>query len=241
MPFMSSLIFTGTRVGGQREVATQHFEAVAAHFPRDYPSTSTYEAYASQREGEEKAKWERTPPAKRVNFEKLGTRSPWKPDWDVVLGLRDPSEATIADENESDPDLVDTQRHPSEPESLPQSIDNRKPFSAHPWILRGADVGDIIKKISTMLNAAAGLYAEIVSLREKRNMNPVSIPISADELLRSALVHVRLEMPGRGAPEDFANIYEMNDIEATKWKRLKELRRRPGVEEEGIDETTVRL
>jgi ribonuclease P/MRP protein subunit POP1 len=100
MPFFSSLTYTGTRVGGQRERQTQSFEAGCAYFPRDYPFTHAYSSYVEQRADQEKDRWERKPPAKRTNFEKLGTRSPWKPDWDVVLGLQAPT---------SD-DLVTTQR-----------------------------------------------------------------------------------------------------------------------------------
>ncbi|KAG8857326.1 hypothetical protein FRB96_005813 [Tulasnella sp. 330] len=87
MPFFSTLTHTGTRVGGIREHQTQHFEASAPHFPRDYVTTLAYEAFWTKRGEEEKAKWERTPKAKRVPYGAIGIRSPWRADWEVVLGI----------------------------------------------------------------------------------------------------------------------------------------------------------
>ena len=56
------------------------------------------------RADEERDTWERKPPAKRPNYDKLGTRSPWRPDWDVVLGI------TEMPQPEELEDFVDTQR-----------------------------------------------------------------------------------------------------------------------------------
>lgn len=86
MPFLPSLIHTGTRVGGQRERASQAFEAGAAYCPRDFPCTEFYNKCWDERAVKEKAKWDRTPPAKRANYKKLGTRSPWRADWKLCLG-----------------------------------------------------------------------------------------------------------------------------------------------------------
>ena len=87
MAFFNSLIFTGTRVGGQRERQTHAFEAGTSYFPRDLPTSTGYDAYATARAKEEKARWDRKPPAKRPNYEKLGTISPWRADWHGILGL----------------------------------------------------------------------------------------------------------------------------------------------------------
>ena len=80
MPFFSSLTHTGSRIGGLRERNTQYFEAASQAFPVDYPCTQAYETCADERAQKEKEKWERTPPAKRPSWEKLGTQSPYKPD-----------------------------------------------------------------------------------------------------------------------------------------------------------------
>jgi ribonuclease P/MRP protein subunit POP1 len=198
MPFLSSLVYTGTRVGGQRERQTQSFEAGLPYFPRDYPSTEQYTTYSKKREEEEKAGWERKPPAKRVNYEKMGTRSPWKPDWKVVLGLQ----------TTEDSDLVAAQR------DIPGDI--------RPWLLRGPVVPSILNTICDMFNPSAGLLAEINRIRTTLHNDPLRAPFKADDLWDGALVSVRLIMIGRGCPEDFAMIYQLEDEELANWKQSRQ-------------------
>ncbi|KAL1736710.1 ribonucleases P/MRP protein subunit POP1-domain-containing protein [Schizophyllum commune] len=94
MAFLPSLVHTGTRVAGQRERASQSFEAGVPHFPQDVPGDWTtlaqygsHESWWAMRAIEEQARWERTPPSKRSNWAKLGTASMWMPDWRQVLAL----------------------------------------------------------------------------------------------------------------------------------------------------------
>ncbi|KAF8895447.1 NUC188 domain-containing protein [Infundibulicybe gibba] len=174
MPFFSSLTFTGTRVGGQRERQTQSFEAGVPYFPRDYPFTSAYEEYSEKRATEERGLWERKPPAKRTNFEKMGTRSPWRADWDTILGI-----------------------------PLGPSDENIYPLLQH--------------NIRTMLNPGAGLIDEISRLRLKRRQDPLPPILKADNLLKGAVVNVRVTMCRRGTPDDLANIYLLGLEEAKRW------------------------
>jgi ribonuclease P/MRP protein subunit POP1 len=89
MAFWNSLTYTGTRIGGQRERQTQAYEAGIPYFPRDFPFSSAYEEWTVKKASDEEETWLRKPPAKRVNYEKLGVRSPWGADWQVVLGLKE--------------------------------------------------------------------------------------------------------------------------------------------------------
>ena len=109
MAFLLSLIFTGTRVGGQRERQTQAFESVSPYFPRDYPTTAAYDEYAAEKAERDELQWEKKPKAKRPNWEKLQVRSPWEPDWDVVLGLKEPG-AGVESEKGAEGDLVPAMR-----------------------------------------------------------------------------------------------------------------------------------
>ncbi|KAJ6512218.1 ribonucleases P/MRP protein subunit POP1-domain-containing protein [Mycena vitilis] len=201
MPFFSSLIFTGTRVGGQRERQTQAFEAGTAYFPRDYPLCASYDEYASKRETEEQARWERTPPAKRANYARLGTRSPWRADWGVVLGIEEPA---------SDTALVSTQREMGDPV-----------VAVQPWLLRGSAVRNILEGLLAVDSAGrpAALWNEINSLRAKRAMEPLQTPPAA--LLQGALVRVRITPCTRGRPQDLALIYAVDDAEAQIWRRMQ--------------------
>lgn len=226
MAFFSSLIFTGTRVGGQRERQTQAFEAGTAYFPRDYPSSSGYDIYATAREQEERARWERKPPAKRPNFEKLETRSPWKADWHVVLGLQ----STDAGEE----GFVTTQRE----EPVIEVQEGMKP-----WLLRGSEVSSILSNVSKLFNHAAGLLQEINRLRLKRSHDPLDGSIKAEQLLKAALVSVRVTMCKRGAPDDLALIYSMADDEVKKWEKALQKARniRVALDEETVEEVEVLL
>ncbi|EGO23569.1 hypothetical protein SERLADRAFT_416006 [Serpula lacrymans var. lacrymans S7.9] len=199
MPFLSSLIFTGTRVAGQRERKTQAFEAGTAYFPRDYPFTDFYEQFAEERADEEKGSWERKPPAKRPNFEKLQTKSPWKPDWDVVLGIANSSRSTS--------DMVPTQRE----NNAPAGDADRHVI---PWLLRGADVPAMLDNAFKIFNHTAAVLAEINRLRAKRFLDALGPSTRAEDLWKGALVSVKLNMRRKGAPSDLAIIYRIEDAEA---------------------------
>ncbi|KAG5638168.1 hypothetical protein H0H81_001464 [Sphagnurus paluster] len=221
MAFFSSLIFTGTRVGGQRERQTQAFEAGVPYFPRDLPTSTGYDSYASMREKDEKGRWQRKPPAKRPNFDKLGTSSPWRADWETVLGLP-PREPTIdMDEDEEgqlerevDDHLVTTQREPPVPDADPVETGPRI------WLLSGSEAPTVVSNISRLFNHNAGLLQEINRLRGKRGHEPLDASIKGDDLMRGALVSVRVKICKRGAPEDLAMIYSICDIEAKRWEKV---------------------
>jgi len=203
MPFFSSLIHTGTRVAGQREKATQQFEAGCLHFPRDYPGSPTYDAFAAQRGKEERERWERKPPAKRPSWDKLGTRSPWVPDWDVVLGLRE--SFGTADGVET---LVPAQR-----EAQPTEDPN-----ARPWLLKGPDTPALVSRLTHVPDPKSELLSKVNELRAKRGISPLQT--ESDILLKSALLMVMLHIPRSGSPEDDAVIYELEDGEAQQWKDM---------------------
>ncbi|KAJ7670280.1 NUC188 domain-containing protein [Mycena rosella] len=195
IPFFSSLTFTGTRVGGQRERQTQAFEAGTAYFPRDYPFCAAHDAFVSARETEESARWERTPPAKRANYKRLGTRSPWRADWGVVLGLEASKDADVP-----------TQREAGDSD-------------AQPWLLRGPTVRGLIARLHTTPppGRSAALTDELNGLRRRRTMDPLAVAPTA--LLLGALVRVRITMCTRGKPQDLGIIYAVDDAEARMWRR----------------------
>ncbi len=232
MPFFSSLIFTGTRVGGQRERQTQSFAAGCSYFPRDYPGTESYDIYSEDREFEEKSLWERKPPAKRPNYEKLGSRSPWRPDWEVVLGLQDQStgEELLAAQREQVMDV----------DNPAEATADAEEGRIQPWLLRGPGAQAALDAASSMFNHCSGLLEHMNKLREKRKMGPLTV--RADKLWQSAIVRVSARMCGRGRPEDLAVIYQMDDEEARKWMKAESNRKNglAAMHENTEDETEVR-
>lgn len=223
MPFLSSLIYTGTRVSGQRERQTQAFEAGCACFPRDFPGTDGYNMYAEDRAEEERDAWERKPPAKRPNYEKLGTRSPWRPDWGVVLGIE-----------QSEQEFLDTQREEA------MAVDAATDKKVEQWLLRGVDAPQLLADVASMLNPAAGLLVQVNQVRAKRRLDPLG-STRAEDLFKSALVQVGITLCGRGCPDDLAVIYRVQDEEAREWIKA-EARRKNGLSLmlDGPDEMGVR-
>jgi ribonuclease P/MRP protein subunit POP1 len=232
MPFLTSLIYTGTRVGGQREREHQAFEAGAAYFPRDFPACTAYEQFAAARAIEDKERWKKKPPAKRVSWGKLSTLNPWTSAWRVALGLDHvPSGETGADYG-SDEDVVSTQRDDPPPVSEPASP---------AWLLHGSRARTIVENVSRMLSPASGLLSEINALRRKGELLPLDTSVDADALLQGALMHVRVLLCARGALDDMAFIYALEDQEARAWAAAHGPRALVGYEvgEEPMDATEV--
>lgn len=240
MPFWSSLIYTGTRVGGQRERQTQAYEAGTPYFPRDFPSSPAYEEYAIQRESGEREKWINKPSAKRVNYQKLGIHSPWRASWDVVLGLKETvplvglkKEDKEATEEESIEKFISTQRDDQmdvdmggdgdghgnrNVQTLDASmIDVDEPV-LKPWLFRGPEITGILAKLR--MDPTTNLLKEINKLRQKRSLEPLSSLISANDFFSHALVNVKVVMFKKGVPGDMATICRVSDEEAETWERL---------------------
>lgn len=233
MPFFSSLIFTGTRVAGQLERQTQAYESGIIYYPRDYPSTEPYDTYASERVKEEKATWDRKPPAKRVNYDKLGIKNPWKADWAGILGIRD---KVVEKDKDEDLNLVTTQREISK-----TSIGRKANVNIRPWLLRGSEVPKILSSMSSVFNHGAALLSEINRLRLKRGLPPLSNDTKPADLLQGALINVKLTMCLRGSPQDLALVYILSDDVCRKWEKLirQQIALLPGVDEETPEENEV--
>ncbi|KAI0714000.1 POP1-domain-containing protein [Cerioporus squamosus] len=240
MPFLSSLIYTGTRVGGQRERQTQAFEAGCAYFPRDIPATQAYDDYAEDRADDERDSWGRKPPAKRPNYDKLGTRSPWRPDWGVVLGIEEPPKPQELE------NFVDTQRDAdamvvdATAPSMTTGINAGRDQKVEQWLLRGPDVPAIVAEISSMLSPATGLLLQVNKARTKRKLDPLKADSRAEDLLKGALVNVGITLLGRGCPDDMAVIYRVEDEEAKAWMAA-DAKRKKGLSlvHDGPDETEL--
>ncbi|KAI0373884.1 POP1-domain-containing protein [Pilatotrama ljubarskyi] len=241
MPFFSCLTYTGTRVGGQRERQTQAFEAGCAYFPRDFVTTSAYEEYAEDRAEEDLETWERKPPAKRPNYEKLGTRSPWRADWEVVLGIERTDGAAAVEQHG---EFLDTQRNlvmedVTQP-ALELASTSGRNMKAQSWLLRGSDVPAIIADVLSMLSPAAGVLVHINQARAKRKLDPLDASIRAEDLMRTALVQVAIFLCGRGCPDDLAVIYRVEDEKARKWISAEARKKRgSSLLGDGPDETEL--
>lgn len=196
MPFLSSLIYTGSRIGGQRECKSQSFESGLPFFPDDYSGTPLGDARAKTVGLEAMAKWGRVPPAKRPSYTALGTRSPFRPDWDVVCGFK-PSEPFQPG------NYVPTQRAEGEDAKI--------------WLLHSAGTKQVVKDLALR---AAGDEAAILSkaLNNSRYQRGLcALKVEPERLLRGALVSIAVTMCRRGHPEDMTCIYPVDLKEAQQW------------------------
>lgn len=215
MAFFESLVYTSGRVGGQRERQTQAYEAGSTYFPRDYPCIQTYEDWAAKREATEKEIWERKPPAKRVNYEKLKTKHPWRVNWYELLGISTPESPAQSIEV---PDFVPTEREP------PNAVQAQN-IHIRPWLLRGVELAKILSSLTSVLNHGAALHEEINRLRLKRGQDILSSDIKPADLLRGALVNVKVTMCSRGSPGDLAMMYALSDDAVRQWEKTLNLRK----------------
>ncbi|PVG00267.1 POP1-domain-containing protein [Serendipita vermifera] len=195
MPFLSSLVYTGTRVGGLREVKSQTIESGLPYFPDDFSGTAPGREAQSQKGSESRDKWERTPPAKRPAYEILGTRSPFEPDWEVVCGMQKPSALSDG--------LEDTQRMEEDPTEL--------------WLLYGQNTRDIVAELISSQDPVGTLVESLNAARESRGL-PKLEQIS-HVVYRGALALVRLSMCGRGVPTDMSIIYDISEKERAAWSK----------------------
>lgn len=212
MPFFSSLVFTGSRVGGLREHSVQRFECGSGMaYPEDYVTTQAFYNHSKDKATKERARWERTPPAKRTSYDTLeaaGYRVPnvWNPEWNnLPLTSGASLRASLPDIN-----LLPTQPLPDVPDhENPSEID---PTPRQPWLLRGSNVPPIVEQLcaSAYDQAPDILFNEVTRLLRKRGRaEPLSIPPPA--LFKSALITVNVDLVGRGSPKEFAIIYAFSD------------------------------
>ena len=183
MPFLTSLIHTGTLVGGQQQRDTQMLEARVPRFPHDFPTTKPYRERAEAWEASERCQWDRTPPAKRVNYERLGIDNPWKADWGNVLGRCTPGH-------------VSAQRD-----------------AFRPWLLSKYLASVVLDRTIEVSNPAEWLYDKVRTSRVGHGSSGMCLEASPNDLWHDALIQVQVELYGRGALGDLTAIYLLRDDE----------------------------
>eukprot|EP00039_Didymoeca_costata_P013552 m.208183 g.208183 ORF g.208183 m.208183 type:complete len:388 (-) comp15807_c3_seq5:850-2013(-) len=85
MAFWLPLVLAGCRAIGLNERRAFCLELAMPCEPFDFPDTTAYENNMDVVAQEEKSKHERKPPKHRVNFVKLGVKSPFKTDWHELI------------------------------------------------------------------------------------------------------------------------------------------------------------
>lgn len=188
MPFLASLVHTGTRAVGLAARHHQRLESRSPHFPDDYVGAPAYVRMVTEQATAERAKWERTPKGKRINFGALGILHPWLSNWGGLVG-NPPSDPALSD-------LVPTDH------SLRHSPAQK------PWLFFPSDINQLVQDIARNPHTSdAQAFGERLNSHRARRGIPTLENDLVLQLFDSALIHVHVDMLGRGNPHDRAILY----------------------------------
>ncbi|GAA5918262.1 hypothetical protein JCM1841_002134 [Sporobolomyces salmonicolor] len=240
MPFFSSLAYSTPRIGGLRERSLQFYEAGAPRFPEDYPGTQAFGEWEERREQSERGYWERRPPAKRPNYQKLGTKEPWRVEMEGVL---ERAWGEGGEEEQEEGDLTakeqekgkGTEKQPAASCSAqtgilpppPAAATSSKTKEGGPYVVPLKVAKEVVSAVASRQPTSPSSSAMELDPASSSSHNPAqSLQHSlfaawrsrsemkendAHHLLRDAMVRVRLTPYGRGVPEDLGLVYELED------------------------------
>ena len=231
MPFWTSLVHSSPRVAGLRERALSTFEAGLATFPQDYPSTTAYEEHEIRRELEDRGYWERRPPAKRPNYHKLGTASPWRIAMQDLLGVQEDKGSGKGKGKEV---VIEQTGSTEDPYLVPYKI--------------ATSLASTISKDRK--------HSSTTSKEDNPNVRQLEQDLLAEweshrgggeskgRLLRDALVRVKVQPCLRGVPEDLGLIYGLEGTEVEKVRKKLEMAKSKGAvlatgEGEGAEDVSL--
>ncbi|ORY94034.1 NUC188 domain-domain-containing protein [Syncephalastrum racemosum] len=83
--FWISLVFAGALPMGYQDMQALHYEVGQPSYPLDHVGTPAYTIEQSKLKEARASKWHRRPPAKRVNYGKLGIAHPFEPHFEDVV------------------------------------------------------------------------------------------------------------------------------------------------------------
>ncbi|RUP48702.1 hypothetical protein BC936DRAFT_144143 [Jimgerdemannia flammicorona] len=233
MAFWKSFIFAGARVGGLRERHGMHFESGVSCFPYDFPGTRGYRVWKETKKIEEERAWAKRPPAKRVNFGKLGVRSPFDTDFAGLFGYKEEDKeiameqsGEIGEKNEevnigteAKKMRTSSDKMDMDPANITTNtvvIANTRPPRSHPafWLIQNPKL--ISAFFDSVTSSSIGdvsktVASEVVKFYEARK---VSTPVHHKGFdIAKALVRVRISLLQRGVPGSNAMIYLVREHE----------------------------
>ncbi|KAI8878116.1 POPLD-domain-containing protein, partial [Backusella circina FSU 941] len=94
LAFWKSFIFAGARVAGFDDIRAMHFENGYHCFPHDFPGTNSFENIRQLYKDAAQSIWDRKPPSKRVNYQKMGIEHPFEAAFESLCQV----DAMIEDE-----------------------------------------------------------------------------------------------------------------------------------------------
>ena len=185
MPFWKSFMFAGARVAGYEDLHALSFESGIPSYPYDYLGSLACENVRDMAKHEAKNAWLRRPPAKRLNYAKLGLDRPFDAAFDILTSN---SKTTIVKDG------------------MDSDHENGNKTAPEFYILHGYKTISSILSAQTDDEAQTSLLSYLSDLYTKRGLEPIT-----SLRLDTALIQVRLEFFDRGRPEANAMIYLITD------------------------------
>jgi ribonuclease P/MRP protein subunit POP1 len=208
MYFLSSFVYAGCMIGGLVERRNQYREAGVPSFPEHFgsicPAGLDWEGTKAK---EEMERWDKKPPAKRPQFEALGTANPWRPNWTPII-----SSSSIGS-NEDEEMEINVKREPDD-------------LGREPWLFM-TPLSEHVSAVVDSPEPALMVLKLVNAFRTQRRLPPLADKL-LDELYATALVHVKVEVEGRGSPGDMAILYALDDNERSSWLEARDKDRKYG-------------
>ncbi|KAH8554274.1 NUC188 domain-containing protein [Umbelopsis sp. PMI_123] len=175
--FWKSLVFAGCRTSGLREQRAMQFESGKAHYPQDYPDTKAYVSWKTEEKTVAENVWKRKPPAKRLNFAKLGISDPFNANFSNLVSSCGDGDVDMGTSN--NPDL---------------------------WIVRSTQILNALasldsSELKSYHNKVQSIIDNLYSQRQLDLAKKQPLDLS------KALVSVRIVLLGRGKPTINGRIY----------------------------------
>lgn len=204
MYLLNSFAYAGCMIGGLVERRNQYREAGLPSFPEHYgsscPAGLDWEIVKGK---EERERWEKKPPAKRPQFKAMGTDNPWLPDWTPII---------TGDEGDAVEEM--------------ETNGKKDKGTSEPWLF-ALPLSEHLSAIVQSPTPPEVLLKLVNAFRRQRGSSILSEAL-ATELYDTALVHVKVEVEGRGSPGDMAILYALDQAEREKWLQAKAIDRQYG-------------
>ncbi len=133
---------------GLKERKKLFYEQSLPYFPNDYPDTLSYQQYSNQLKQELQEKYNKRPPAKRVNYSKLKFANPFSSPWDEL------SNQTLA--------MATDSTNNTAANNSSNNNSNNNTLSIQYYILRGSYLDELKGLLATSYHSGTFLFNQPV-------------------------------------------------------------------------------
>ncbi|RXK39922.1 hypothetical protein M231_02856 [Tremella mesenterica] len=233
MAFLLSFIYTNVKLVGLAERRAQYRECGVPHFPEHWGGTCKAGIeWEEERAKEEADWWSRRPPGKRPEWSGLGIECPFKPKWSSIISQNGlprnspinlelsygPSGQNVTMEVDNTPVIISNV-------DLRTDIEVEEEYTNNPPLPDQKDPLPIILLSPTLtphlprlqgVNGPEVFQKMMMAYRTQRQM-PILTKSVLGSLWDRTMLHVKVEMVGRGNPSDMAIIYSLDSEEREEW------------------------